>query len=499
MQYNFDLPNLLDSEWTVGIDFRNALSDTQNHVYGRFEDDDDYVILGGYAQGKFKIGKKFDMFLAGRYDGYNFTDEKTFSPRAALVYKLNENHNFRISYNRAANPIPASDIYFDLPIQRVPGVLDVWNMGGKNPYTFGANPQIDWLIPGVPNTNFKDGFPLSAAYSFVNNSVIAQLVALGSQDPNLAPIVPVIKTLLEQNTPGGFSPVSSFDEGGNALLPQDGKTVLISKMSALEFGYKGLLWDKLAVGFDIYHLRSTAGGGFTQVSPIVNIEDLPNNLGNSVQSKIQPLLEQVLINEVNYSQPVAQAIAAQVGETLNGAYNAGGQGFLDGLSSAGLPFHGVVPTEQAPISNTPKLMYGYITRDPDKISTNWGFEAHSKYYFSDLLTTYLNYTWFSRSSGEPGDLNFPQNKIRWGMSYQPEKGMVGSLSYQWNQAYKSNQTTFPGRIEALSVFDVMAGYNFNSGLKIHVSVVNALNNKFRALPGMPQIGRTATLRLLYDF
>lgn len=58
---------------------------------------------------------------------------------------------------------------------------------------------------------------------------------------------------------------------------------------------------------------------------------------------------------------------------------------------------------------------------------------------------------------------------------------------------KSNQTTFPGRIEALSVFDVMAGYNFNSGLKIHVSVVNALNNKFRALPGMPQIGRTATL------
>jgi outer membrane receptor for ferrienterochelin and colicins len=498
LQYNFDLPNLLDSEWTLGVDFRNALSDTQNHVYGRFEDDDDYVILGGYAQGKFKMGEKFDMFLAGRYDGYNFTNEKTFSPRAALVYKLNENHNFRVSYNRAANPIPASDIYFDLPIQRVPGVLDIWNMGGKNPYTFGANPQIDWLIPGVPNTNFKDGFPLSAAYSFVNDNVIEQLVAIGGKDPSLAPIVPLIESLLRGNTPDGFSPVSSFDEKGNTLLPEDGETVLISRVSALEFGYKGLFWDKLALGFDIYHLRSTAGGGFTQVSPMVNIEDLPNNLGNSVQSKIEPQLEQALIS-MGQPQPVAQAIATKVGEVLNDAYNAGGQGFLDELSKAGLPFHGVVPTEQAPIGNIPKLIYGYITRDPDKINTNWGFETHSKYYFSDIFTTYFNYTWFNRSSGEPGDLNFPQNKIRWGMSYQPEKGIVGSVSYQWNQAYKSNQTTFPGRIDALSVFDVMAGYNFNNGLKIHLSAVNLFNNEFRALPGMPRIGRTFTTRLLYDF
>lgn len=498
LQYNFDLPNLLDSEWTVGVDFRNALSDTQNHVYGRFEDDDDYVILGGYAQGKFKMGEKFDMFLAGRYDGYNFTDEKTFSPRAALVFKLNENHNFRVSYNRAANPIPASDIYFDLPIQREPGVLDVWNIGGKNPYTFGENPQIDWLIPGVPNTNFKDGFPLSAAYNFVNDDVIDQLTAIGNQDPDLAPLVPSIVGLLRGNTPDGFSPISSFDENGNALLPEDGQTVLISKMSALEFGYKGLFWDKLAVGFDVYHLRNTAGGGFTQVSPMVNIENLPSNLGNSVQAKIEPQLEQALI-EMGQPQPAAQAIAAQIGETLNGAYNAGGQGFLDQLAAAGLPFHGVVPTEQAPVGNIPKLIYGYITRDPDRITTNWGFEAHSKYYFSDQLTSYFNYTWFSRSSGEPGDLNFPQNKIRWGMSYQQENGWVGSVSYQWNQAYKSNQSTYPGRIDALSVFDVMTGYNFTNGLKVHLSAVNLFNNKFRALPGMPQIGRTATIRLLYDF
>ena len=183
---------------------------------------------------------KLDLFLAGRYDGYNFTDEKTFSPRAAMVFKASENHNFRVSYNRAANPIPASDIYFDLPIQREPGVLDIWNIGGKNPYTFGQNPQIDWLIPGVPNTNFSDGFPLSASYSFVNENVIQQLELLGAQDPQLAPLIPLVVNLLRNGSPSGFSSVSSTDVSGNPLSPQGGSATLISKLSALEFGYKGL-------------------------------------------------------------------------------------------------------------------------------------------------------------------------------------------------------------------------------------------------------------------
>lgn len=119
------------------------------------------------------MGPKFDLFLAGRYDGYNFTDEKTFSPRAAIVFKPNKNHNFRLTFNKAANPIPASDIYFDLPVQTVPGILDVWVLDAKNPYSFGANPQIDWLIPSVPNTPFAAVFPLAAAFQAVNGDVLA--------------------------------------------------------------------------------------------------------------------------------------------------------------------------------------------------------------------------------------------------------------------------------------------------------------------------------------
>jgi outer membrane receptor protein involved in Fe transport len=134
LQYSFDFNQFFDSEWSAGIDYRNTTANTQNHVYGRHENNDDYNILGGYVQAKLKFGSKLDLFLAGRYDGYNFTDEKTFSPRAAFVYKASDKHNFRLSYNRAANPIAASDIYFDLPTQSFDAAgFDVWVLGAKKP------------------------------------------------------------------------------------------------------------------------------------------------------------------------------------------------------------------------------------------------------------------------------------------------------------------------------------------------------------------------------
>jgi outer membrane receptor for ferrienterochelin and colicins len=115
------------------------------------------------------------------------------------------------------------------------------------------------------------------------------------------------------------------------------------------------------------------------------------------------------------------------------------------------------------------------------------------------LTSFVNYTWFSRSEGQPGDLNFPQNKVRSGVSCQSEKRISGSLSYQWDQAYTSNVANFPGEIDAKSLFDLTLGFKFTPGLKLELAATNLFNNEFRALPGLPKIGRTATARLLFDF
>ena len=62
IQYNFNVPTLSNSEWTVGLDYRDAKADTENHVYGRNEDNDDYMLYGAYAQAKFKLEPKLDLF-----------------------------------------------------------------------------------------------------------------------------------------------------------------------------------------------------------------------------------------------------------------------------------------------------------------------------------------------------------------------------------------------------------------------------------------------------
>ena len=497
IQYNFDLKEFLNSEWTVGVDYRDATAETQNHVYGRNENDDDYIILGGYAQGKFKLGPKFDLFLAGRYDGYNFTDEKTFSPRAAIVFKPNKNHNFRLTFNKAANPIPASDIYFDLPVQTVPGILDVWVLGAKNPYSFGANPQIDWLIPGVPNTPFAAGFPLAAAFQAVNGDVLAGIEEK-LNEKGLASLIPLVQGVLQNAVPQGFAPINSINEAGEPFLPEGGKGNLISFVTSYELGYKGLIGDRFAFGVNIYHLRNKGGAGFQQISPMINIANLGSELADAVTDLAIPQLEQGLIN-LGLDPATAAATVAGLAPELNAAYQLGGEGFIDALQRAELPFHGVVAAEQSPDREAANLLFGYLSRDPNRVSEDWGAEAHTRFLLTDDLVFNANYTWFQLSDGEPGDLNFPQNKVRVGLQYRPAGKFNAALNYQWDQGYKSNNIRYVGRIDAKSLVDMTLGYQLSNVVKFELSATNLFNNEFRALPGFPRIGRIISGRLLFNF
>ena len=101
LQYNFDTPKFLNSNFTIGTDYRNSKSMTANTLYGINEDRDDYIITGLYLQGTSKISDKLDLTYAGRYDKFNFIDEGAFAPRVAIVYKANDNHTFRASFNKA--------------------------------------------------------------------------------------------------------------------------------------------------------------------------------------------------------------------------------------------------------------------------------------------------------------------------------------------------------------------------------------------------------------
>ena len=118
LQYNIETPDFLNADWTVGADFRQAISDSRNLTYGKNDADDDYVIYGGYLQGKLALMEQLDLVVAGRYDRFNFLDDGFFSPRVALVVKPSPKHTFRASFNRAANPATALETYVDFSRER---------------------------------------------------------------------------------------------------------------------------------------------------------------------------------------------------------------------------------------------------------------------------------------------------------------------------------------------------------------------------------------------
>lgn len=261
-------------------------------------------------------------------------------------------------------------------------------------------------------------------------------------------------------------------------------------------GYKGVVGNRFSFGVDIYHFRRKGGATFRQITPVVNIEDLPENLGQTVQNNAQGQIEQALINLGN-NPAVAAATAASLGQQLNAAYSAGGESFLQMLAQAGLPFHGIVEIEENSAA-IPRLTLGYLSVDESVVNEDWGAEFNFKFFATEELGIQGNYTWFQVDKDIPGDASFPAHKIRLGLSYDPETIFDATLNYQWDDSFTSNSAVFPGNVPAKNLVDITLGLKLSESLRFELAGINVLNNRFRALPSFPKLGRTVTGRLVVN-
>ena len=536
LQYNFDTPGFLDANWTAGFDYRFSGQDTENLTYGRNEDDDDFSIVGGYLQGKFPLGQKVDLVLAGRYDQFNFIDDGAFSPRAALVYKVNPRHTLRASWNRANSTVSNLQLNIDFPLSTIiPGSFDVWLYGNKTEQTFGSNPTIDWftgLIPSLPVGTPGAGLPLgvimqaeAAPGVTLNQAVIAQLVAGLNANPATAPAAPIVQNVLAGLNPatlgfgGALTPgFNIFDRSPLGLQNAPISTIAIA--DNLELGYKGLIADKLGVSFDVYWVREDKNSQFTAISPaytLTGINGIAADLGTAVQAQAQPQIEQTLI-AAGFDAATAGVLAGQLGAAINGAYTAGGEQFLNTPSPAfggatltqvltALPFHATTQTEQTPKNNVTHLAAGYRTFDARDY---YGADLGLEYYVNDNFTIYGNYSWLSdtefmqRVIGSPEgsdllptNLNVPANKFRLGLNYAPEYGFRTQVGFQHDDAFNANAGDFSGRTEARNLVDASVGYRFNNGLSLDVTATNLFDSEYRYYPNMPIIGRRVLGKLTY--
>lgn len=510
LQYNFDVPSFLNSNFTVGMDYRDIMSESEGTLFGINDPNDAYRITGFYLQGTTSITEQLELTYAGRYDKFNFIEDGAFAPRVALVYKASPKHTFRASYNIATFGPTALEQNIDFPVNiPAPGIYDIWLSGQSREQSFSDNPMIDLSIPGAPDIPFgTPGLPLAIPYGAVAGDVLPQVFAGLGANPATAGLVVPLQTFFNNYVPSLTATTGQLvgrnvfnGEPMNELVGTP--TSSIGTVSSWEVGYSGLIGDKLKVGVDVYSYERKGFTQFTAIGPtysLNNASDLPGDLSALVSTDVQSFLTGTL----GLPTPNAAAVAGLIGA----GFAAGGAGFGSAIAPL-TTIIGVVETNVIPDDNIAHAPAGY-RRFGDATRSHWGSDVSIEYFATDRMSFWANGSYISQNiwiPGEPDDdnlpfssyLNSPQFKYRAGFKYAEDDGVRLSISFQHDDAFESNQGFFSGTVQEKNLVDTNLGYDFGNGLELDLSATNLFDQKYRAFPNTPVIGRRAILKATYSF
>ena len=542
IQYNFDMPWLFDSEWTVGYDYRNTDSDSEYTLWGRNEDSDDYITNGIYGQGTLTMSEKVDLVVAGRYDQASFISAGEFAPRAALVYKPSEKTTWRLSYNKALTGPSALQMYIDFPVNvPAPGVLDAWLSGQSTAQRFAdpANQVIDLagLPVDIPVSAAGGGLPLAIPYGAVAGASLAGLYA---QAPTLQPLLtPFFASYMGPS--GGSGILAPYDlfEPTQTTGNRNTRTGRFSSVENFELGFSSVIGKKLKISADIYSYVNT---GFTNFSAIGDTyalvgSDIPGDLGAAVAADATAYVTGAItaVTTQTYQGLAAQlglpysvvasgalagagvpalqtSIAGGVAQTLGGinaAFNAGGAGFVGQLGPL-FGAIGAVESDRVPQGDgITHITTGYITQGDAKRS-HFGGDLSMDYFANSDLRLWANASWLSQNEWIPGEdndddllntsyLNTPMWKYRMGVDYSPLSGINFSVSFQHDDKFRSVQGFWNGMVEAKNLIDMSVGYRFSPGMRFDISATNLTDNPYKTYPNLPTIRRRVLGKLTLNF
>ena len=542
LQYSFDIPFLFDSEWTAGWDYNNTYSDSEYTLYGRNDDDDDYIINGFYGQGTLHMSDKVDLVVAGRYDSVNFISTGAFAPSATLVYKASPKSTWRVGYKKTLTANTALNQYIDFPVAALaPGVLDVWLVGQNSNHQFGdpASQMIELAGLGIsiPSTSAGGGLPLAIPYGAVAGASLAGLYAAA---PTLQPLLaPFFATY--QGPSGGTGTLSPYNLFNGLPMPSSDDTygARFGSVSNFELGWTGVIGDRLKLSADIYTYENK---GFTYFQAIGQTfalvgSDIPNDLASAVMADITPYATAVLTQVTTaayqglaaaYGYPfsvvasgalaaagipsLANSIAGAVAQTVGGvggAFTLGGQGFVGQLGPLFAAL-GTVESSAVPANDgVTHIPAGYRTYG-DAIRSHWGGDVSMDYFVNSDVRLWANASWLSQNEWTPGEdddddlpyyssLNAPKFKWRLGMDYAPPSGFNMSFAFMHDDKFYSEQGFFTGMVETKNLIDLNMGYKFSPNMRFDISAQNLTNNPYSAFPNMPLIKRRVIGKVTYNF
>jgi iron complex outermembrane receptor protein len=437
------------NRFVYGLDLIQTVPRTDGTVNGRNEDNDDITEAGGYVQWESALTSQWDVIAAARLDYHSVTEELVFSPRAGVVFKPTSEHNFRLTYNRAFSQPSSINLSLDLLSSNTLGPfvdygVRALGVPSQTGLTFKRDCAGDLCVrsPFATDPNEFQDLDVTPYWQNAVDGLEAVLASLG-EDPlnpalegllrSLSPTSDDVSTALrkfDQQTLG-YGPV--IDDPAQAAVDVPAMRPQIT--NTFEFGYKGLIGERLLFGADVYHQR---------------IEDF--------------------IGPLRFETPNAMLDPQSLGAYLLPILQGAGVPLPDALLLVGAMSN--VPLATATWIETPQgsptdLFLTY--RNFGNVEL-WGADFGLTFLLSDLWSLSGSYSWVSddlfiglgnEQVDSIGDiaLNAPKNKGMLGVQYSNQRlGLGVGLKGRYVQGYPVQSGVFEGDIPKFTVFDANIYY-----------------------------------------
>ncbi len=452
--------------FTYGVDLQLTRPVTDGTITGRNEDDDDIDEFGAYLQSETRLlPGMLDLVLAARGDHNNHLGDIVVSPRAALVYTPAEEHNLRITWNRAYSTPNTTELFLDIVAE--PNVF-----GFPGPYA------VDLRGSGIPDGGYvfardDNGRPVMHSTLNADRSLPMSVDDVALLWPTLVQVltgygidltgVPAPAASDIGSAMGLLDPAAgSFNPTGDvADVPRLEATIT----STVEVGYKGRVGESLIAGLDVYHTTVTNFiGQFEVITPSVFMDraDVRTYLQTNGLSATEASLYASIISSLPLGTVTPQGVADPTALLVT-PRNFGNLGLWGAdLSLEFLPH----PSWQ---------VIGTVS-------------VISKNFFENL-------------DGVGGlALNSPEHRGTFTLRYRDVGGSFhAEARSRWMSGFRMSSGVYAGDVLPYTLFDLNAGaaLPWFPGTALTLSVLNLLDRKHREFVGAPDIGRLVVGKIHY--
>ena len=467
---------------TYGVDFQRTVPRTEGTITGRNEDDDTIQELGGYLHSETNLTERLELVAAARLDWHSRLEDLVFSPRAGLVYRPKDNHNLRLTYNRAFSTPTTNNLFLDLVAGRIPvGPVgyDIRTLGTpESGFTFSRGCAGGFDGGLCMRSPFAPGMELPANASVLWNGLLAALAT-----PQLQPLVP----LLQNPGEAVGTVLRRFDSTARTFVPDPVGPVDIARITptittTAEIGYKGLIGNRLLFAADVY--RSEVEDFVTPLrveTPTVFLD--PATTAAFVQQRLTPL---VLGGQMTPEQLAATVTA--ITTTL-----------------AQVPIGTIVPDQV----DAADILLAY--RNFGNVDL-WGADISTEVIVNDAWSLKGSASWvntecfdFDEVPGCAGlldvSLNAPQTKGSLGVRYRDAAhDFTAEVQGRFVEGFPMNTGVFIGRVPGYGLVDanMEIAIPWVAGASVSLTAYNLLDRVHHEFVGAPELGRLVLARLTYQ-